>query len=447
MLKNIIHQFIGKMTYQGERIYIEKAILANAGFTPGTKFTTTADTTQHHVEFMVDNNGSNTVSKKIKKDTITPVIDKTGSEVREALQSCDEIKVTLFQDHVIIEGIKKTSTIKQSKPVDINHLKTISFCAGAGISAESMKQAGFEEVAAVEWNPKEGSEDKFSSIYQENHPESVMFNLPMQSLKGEDLPYADVWVATLDCTDFSKASNGTKKEFHTMHLFVHLMRLFWERKKEDRPLAILVENVPEFEKVAGNSLELCFVEEGYYVKRAVLDSLDYGSRTKRERFFLMATAYEGFEFPIPTGEPTTSLEEAGILSLDELEWVTPETHGTLNYFLNREKEGITHNHYMTLFDITKDSHVGTITKSHHKIQPENWIKHPTEQKFAYLKGEQIRKLHEINEDFYLGCSNKMVVECIGQAVCTRTFHAIAKSLYQFLKQSVQGSHFPLPGSC
>ncbi|MFF2532499.1 DNA cytosine methyltransferase [Brevibacillus sp. NPDC058079] len=247
---------------------------------------------------------------------------------------------------------------------------------------------------------------------------------------------------TYQDTDYSKASNGTKKEYHTMHLFMHLMRLFWDKPKEERPYAILLENVAEFEKVAGISLELCFKEEGYHVSRAKLNSLDYGSRTKRERFFMVATAFDGFSLPEPKGKNTTSIQEAGIISVDELEWVTPEESGTLHYFLSRESKGISHNHYMTIFDITKDAYVGTITKNHFKIQPENWIKHPTEPNlYAYLKGEHIRSLHEIDKAYYLGSSNKLIVECIGQSVCTKTFTAIAVALYQFLSKELgnQGS--------
>ncbi|WCF11533.1 DNA cytosine methyltransferase (plasmid) [Paenibacillus thiaminolyticus] len=432
-MATIIHQFNGKTTYEGQRIYLDRSILSEAGFEPGVKYATKTDPLRNIVEFQINNNGSNIVSKKKKRQTIVPVIDKAGSEIRQALESCDEIKVTLVKDRVIIEGIKRTATVKSSIRKE-SHFTSITFCAGAGVSTECVKQAGFKEVAAVEWNPKEGSEDKFSGIYSKNHPESVMFNLPMQMLKGNHLPYADVWVATLDCTDYSKASNGTKKEFHTMHLFVHLMRLFWERPKAERPLAIMLENVSEFEKIAGISLELCLKEEGFYVSRGKINSLDYGSRTKRERFFMVATIFEGYSFPKPTGKKETSIADDGVLSLQDLNWVTPEESGTLQYFISREEKGMTHNHHMTTFDITKDPYIGTITKSHYKIQPENWIKHPTEDRYAYLNGENIRALHNIRKDFYLGDSNKMVVESIGQSVCTHTFYFIAKKLFEFLEE-------------
>ncbi|GAA0854096.1 DNA cytosine methyltransferase [Paenibacillus glucanolyticus] len=435
----IIHQFIGKSTYNGERIYIDKALLTQAGFIPGTRFRTVTSTENNKIEFTVDHEGANKVSKKVRNQNSIPVIDKTGIDIKGALKDCAHIKVTFVEGRVIIEGLKNTATIlKENKHCTSDgELKTISFCAGTGISSQCLIEAGFKEIASVEWNPKEGSEHKFSDIYVRNHPESIMFNLPMQLLDPNDLPYADVWVATLDCTDFSKASNGTKKEFQTMHLFMHLMRLFWGKEQSERPVSILFENVGEFEKVAGVSLELCLKEEGFSVTRTKIDSLDYGSRTKRERFFMVASIFEGFCFPEPTGRNKNSIEEDGVLSIDELEWITPDESDTLKYFLTREDKGITHNHYMTMFDISKDAYVGTITKSHHKIQPENWIKHPTiPNNFAYLKGNHIRALHGISEDYYLGDSNKLVVESIGQSVCLQTFKAIAQRLYKFLLKNL-----------
>ncbi|KJD42630.1 DNA cytosine methyltransferase [Paenibacillus terrae] len=436
----IIHQFIGKTTYNGERLYIEKDLLSAIGFVPGSRYVTNATPENNIIEFEIDAKGPNKVSKKIKNKNPIPVIDKSGQNIRSALKDCGQIKVTFIQDRVIIEGIKPTTDVLSSNihEVPTEPLTTISFCAGSGISSQCLTESGFKEIAAVEWNPKEGKEHKFSDIYMKNHSDSIMFNLPMQMLEAEHLPNVDVWVATLDCADFSKASAGTKKDYHTMHLYMHLMRLFWDKKKSDRPKAILLENVPEFEKIAGISLELCLKDEGFSVTRAKLNSLDYGSRTKRERFFMVASVFEGFSFPVPYGQPMSSIQDDGVLKLEDLDWITTEDSGTLKYFINREKKGMTHNHHMTTFDITKDSYIGTITKSHHKIQPENWISHPTNKNlYAYLNGEQIRKLHGISKELYLGDSNKLVVESIGQSVCVQTFKAITDKLYHFLMDNLR----------
>lgn len=450
----VIYQNERDVTYDGQEVYLQMMKLKDAGFVPEARFMTETNPTDNEIVFSLSKDGENKVSRKVRNNREIPVIHKAGSKVREALEGCQQIILTILVDEeekegeesikncrVIIKGIKSTAAVKQEKlekgKAD-RTLRTITFCAGSGISSEAMKEAGFEEVAAVEWNPKEGSQDKFASIYEVNHPESVMFNLPMEHVRAEDLPSADLWLATLDCVDYSRASNGTGKSLHTMHLFMHLMRLFWEKPKCERPVAVLIENVPEFEKFAGNSLELCFKEEGYSVTKAIINSLDYGSRTQRKRFFMLASAFEGFSFPEGLGVKKSPIIQDGTISVDELEWVTPEEHGTLRYFLERQKGKMSHNHVMTTFDITKDSHIGTITKSHHKIQPENWIKHPVKpDTYSYLKAEQVAALQGIPSRLYLGDSNKMRVESIGQGVCYTSFKEIAREAYVFLSNCVK----------
>lgn len=440
----IIHQYEGKATYNGERLYLEKSELIQAGFQPGVRFSTTINE-DSLIELEVSESGANRVSQKMRKDKVIPIIDKTGFDIKEALVDCKHIVVTIHSGRVTIKGIKSTADqLKQSIGNQYNsfdqhkELTTISFCAGAGVSTSALVAAGFKEIAAVEYNPKEGRENKFSDIYMKNHKDAIMFNVPMQHLNADDLPSADVWTATLDCSDYSKASNGSKKSFSTMHLFMHLMRLYWEKDEKDRPIALLLENVAEFQKVSGTSLKLCLEEEGFYVQMAKVNSLDYGSRTKRERFFMVASIFKGFTFPLGEGKATSSIHDSGVLKVEDLTWVTAEEHGTLKYFLDRQVKGITHNHVMTVFDITKDSYLGTITRSHSKIQPENWIKHPQiPGLYSYLTGEQVKAIHGIEPNFYAGDSNKLIVESIGQSVCFNTFQSIALKLRTFLENQIK----------
>lgn len=442
----VLEQKIMHPSYGGRRCYLEMKSLAKSGMTPGRQFSTQINAENHEICFIADDKGSNRVSLRRHEGkngvTFTPVIDKSGSDIHDALKGCEFIKVTFYEDRVLITGQKQTATvIREADQNTDRQLTCITFCAGAGISADCAEQAGFKEVAGCEFNPKTGAEERYSDVYQVNHPDSVMFNIPMEKLDANDLPYADTWLCTLDCTDFSKLVAGRKQESgdcQTIHLFTHLMRLFWQKKPEERPMAVMIENVEGFKAVAGNAVKLCLEEEGFYVRMAVLNSLDFGSRTQRERFFLVGTAYEGFEFPTPTGRLTTPIATDGVMTLESLEWVPPEDNETLAYYLGREGKGMLHNHHMTVFDITKDTHVGTVTKSHWKVLPENWLKHPTENKFAQIrKEEHLKYLHGIREEYYLGDSYTQIVQCVGQGVCCHTVYAIFKQLYDFLVASIK----------
>lgn len=442
----ILKQRLGKMTYNGSRLYIQDETLERINLKPGSSYRTDCDVKSNTVTLRPSLIGNLVSSKTIKKRTgeekTIGVIDKSGSEIRSALSDCSYIKITFVKDEhgdrVVIQGFKDTASVIKTQPTsEKRKLRTIEFCSGIGISAEACREAGFESVAFCEWNPKNGSEDRYAEVFKENHPQSVMFNIPLESIEGIDLPDSDVWVCTLDCTDFSKLSSG-KTEFHTMHLFIHLMRLFYQRPKESRPRVVMIENVEGFERIAGNSLKLCFENEHYHVTMKKLNSLEFGSRTKRERFFFVASAYDGFEFPEGEGRVTTPIDSDGVVTVENLDWVTPETDLTIKRLVEREKGEMSHNHKMRTYDITKDAYIGTIPRRHANKVPENLIRHPyLEDHYAFLLDpEHLRYFHSIPEHYYLGSSRAIAIEGIGQGVCYKTFYTIAKKLHDFLYEKM-----------
>ncbi|QUH21791.1 DNA cytosine methyltransferase [Alkaliphilus sp. B6464] len=442
---NIIKQREGKIQNEGARIYIEDKELP---FVPEERYNVEIYTDKNIVEVIADADGEYKVSKRVRKNKgdVIPVIDKKNPQIKEALESCSFVKITFYIDEsgkgrVVFEGIKETATIINEKRRESTprQLTSITFCAGAGLSSFCNEKVGFKEMAAVEYNPKIGSNDRFSEVFSINHPDTIMFNIPMERVSADDLPDVDFWLATLDCSDFSKAKNNG--EYATMHLFVHLMRLFYQKPKDKRPKAIMIENVEGFEKVAGNTLNLCLREEGYTVKMAKLNSLDYGSRTQRVRFFLVATVYDGFEFPEATGRLTDPIVEDGIITLDNLDWTTPEENNILKYYIDRthkiKKGKVSHNFRVSTIDITKDAYVGTITKSFHKGKAENIIKHPTEEKYAFLHNvDHLKYIHGVDPEYYVGDGKAIGIESIGQGICSTTFTKIVKNIHDVLYRNI-----------
>lgn len=170
-----------------------------------------------------------------------------------------------------------------------------------------------------------------------------------------------------------------------------------------------------------------------------IDSLDYGSRTKRKRFYFFASCYdEEFSFPEPTGRLETPISSDGVMTVDSIDWITPEDSLTLKHFVDRQKGKMSHNHKITSFNIEEDSYIGTIPKSHHKYIPENILKHPYEEgKYAFIrKIDHLKYIHGIDEEVKLGNSLTSQIEAIGQGVCCKTVYAIAKQAYDFLKRNI-----------
>lgn len=425
---------------------ISEKIASKINFT--NRYNTNIDEENDCIELIHTNEGTNKITHREAKNLF--VVDKDSSDIREVLDKYEKIKITYYVDEegvgrILIEGHVLTASKINSPEETKRPIKSISFCAGAGISSYAEKEAGFEKVAMCEYYPKkDDKDDYFANILEKNFPESILFNVPMEQLKASDIPYSDFWSCTLDCTDYSKLASSKKKKstedrekspYCTMHLFMHMMRLFWEKPVTERPKAILIENVEGFEAIAGNSIRLCLEEQGYEVVMKKINSLDYMSRTKRERFFLFASCYEGFSFPEAIGRLDTPIIDDGVMTIENIDWVTPEESGTLRYHLGRQDgKKMTHNHKITSFDITKDSYIGTIPKSHYKCIPENLLKHPfKENTYAYIKNEKhLRYIHGIPEDIYLGSSNSAIIKSIGQGVCYNTFKAIAKQIYNFL---------------
>lgn len=440
----IIEQALRKISSRGgkARVYLESLKLVALGLTPGSAFRTEVDVVKKSIMLLPSLIG-NMVTIRHRRGKTIPVIDKSGSDIRTALEGCVAIKVTFYKDEtgsrVLIEGVPTTAEVVRTKQNDAqNKLSSITFCAGAGISSMCAVDVGFKEVAGIEYNPKVGAEDRFAEIYRINHPDSILFSVPIEDLDANNLPDASIWVATLDCTDYSLlASSKKSSQFETKDLYLHLASLFKQRAKDKRPEAILIENVPGFAREAGSTLGVFFRKMGYSVTDGMLNSLDFGSRSERKRYFFVACAYEGFNLPEGKDRKETPIIEDGIITLDNLDWVTPETDRTLKYYVTRN-DTITHNHKITSIDITKDVRIGTITKSHQSKKAENIIRHPFEKNtFAFLTNVgHLRYLHGIREDIYLGDSRAMQIQSIGQGVCVKTFTAIMKKLHGFLSEKM-----------
>lgn len=440
----IVEQVYRKISLKNgkARIWLESLKLAEVGLSPGSAFKTEVDAKRGRITLLPSSIG-NVVSFRKRKGQTIPIIDKSGPDIREALEKCTGIKVTFFKEdglpRVLIEGVRDTAEVVRSKGADVSkQLSSITFCCG--ISSMATVDAGFKEVAGVEYNPKVGSENRYADVYAVNHPGSVMFNVPLEELDANDLPSATAWIFSLDCTDYSVlASSKSEDKFVTKDLYLHLAALFKQRSKDSRPEAVLIENVPGFEKEAGLTLKIFFRKMGYSVADGKLNSLDFGSRTERKRYFFVATAYEGYALPVGSGRLETPIIDDGVITLDNLNWVTPESDGTLKYFVERNDK-ITHNHKLTTIDILTDTHFGTIPKSHHKKLPENLVRHPFRPStFAFLMNvSHLRYLHGIKESVFLGDSTTLQIQSIGQGVCVRTFTEIVKNLHEFLSEKMFG---------
>lgn len=123
----------------------------------------------------------------------------------------------------------------------------------------------------------------------------------------------DILVGGPPCPAFARVGRAKLREVHEKpDAFMHDPRAklylpYLDFVRELKPVAILMENVPDILNFGGHNLaeEICEVLEslGYSCSYSLLNSANYGVPQMRERFFLVGihqAVGEDFEFPNPT---------------------------------------------------------------------------------------------------------------------------------------------------
>lgn len=445
----LVKQRLGKLVDEGRRVYLQDRKMADSTyFKPGRYYKYVVNAARNLVKIIPAKDGEgNMVSKRNLSDGgQKSVIDIRDSSIRSALAQCDYVTITIYDEMVEIKGHMNTATVVKKRGTD-NRITAIQFFAGAGISSETAKRAGFDEVAFVEFNSHGKNEnwDRFSDLCEKNHPKAISFNIPIEKLSADMLPKAKAWLISLPCNDYSVLKRKPGIELTTQHLFIHMMRLFFQTDKKERPEALFMEQVPGFKHIAGDSVEATLRDEGYHVTSQVIDSADFSARTMRKRYYMVASVHEGFEWPAATGRVTTPLMAEKWFNLDDIEWHTPESSPSLKHLYTRQ-QGKSSSEVFTIksMDPSKDAIAGTIPKYYKLSSCLALVKHPEREKtWGAFTVEQLRKLHRIWDNLYMGDSVTLQREAIGQAIECGTVYAIFSKLYNHLMSARSGGQLTL----
>jgi DNA (cytosine-5)-methyltransferase 1 len=168
--------------------------------------------------------------------------------------------------------------------VNQKRIKFIDLFCGAGGLSEGFRSASnesvsFESVYSVE------IDRAAAATYQRNFGHRV-FTKPIEKLKRENLPTADLVIGGPPCQGFSPLGRMSPAEAHsTMN---KLWKYFFKVVSWVEPKVFVVENVPEFLK----SAEFVSVRReaerlGYLVDYGVLNAADFGVPQLRRRGFLI----------------------------------------------------------------------------------------------------------------------------------------------------------------
>lgn len=179
-------------------------------------------------------------------------------------------------------------------------LKCASFFAGVGGIDLGFENTGYFDVVYA------NEIDEYPVKTYEANSKIKVDCKDIHEVKSSEIPDFDVMLAGFPCQAFSVAGyrKGFDDEKGRGTLFFELVRIF----KEKKPQIVFLENVKNLVgHDNGNTFAVILDElkkEGYHVKYAVLNAMEYGNIPQnRERIYIAAfkdkEVYKNFEFPMP----------------------------------------------------------------------------------------------------------------------------------------------------
>lgn len=168
--------------------------------------------------------------------------------------------------------------------------------AGAGGLSKAFQEAGAEIVWANEFD------HKVCNLYRENFSEVCLVERDIKEVEAESIPSLDILVGGVPCQPFSFEGQRDFVDKERRNLFFEILRIL----KQKRPRTFLLDNVKALKSHDnGNTFNIItesLQREGYYIKSAVLNSIEYGNIPhNKERMYIVGfldiEEYEIFEFP------------------------------------------------------------------------------------------------------------------------------------------------------
>lgn len=203
--------------------------------------------------------------------------------------------------------------------------KVLELCSGCGGLSLGLKAAGFELAAHVEANeeanatyalnfaPDDAVQAKQWARSRDMVAQPIDELIADFSLAGESREVFDVLAAGLPCQAFARIGRSKLRsvtgddDAFKNDPRASLYRRFLEIVDETRPLAILVENVPDIMNFGGHNVPEEIADglraRGYVTRYTLLNAAFYGVPQLRERLFLIAVDASlnvTPQFPVPS---------------------------------------------------------------------------------------------------------------------------------------------------
>lgn len=347
------------MKTKGNRIYIQDKELSMSNFKVGQNYKYIFDFSSNSLLIVPDDKGRMKVSKRVREESINPVIDIRSQDALGHFSQYDCLELAIYEDKIIVKGLEKEDNlnVKSTKKIidftqrlkvkeeivlrrqsaeellnklyNGNYKKVVN-----GSFINSYQQISFDELFNdVETSSKvkkdielafkvvslcsgagvldKGFKDQgFDIVYamdiEKDMVETYRYNLgdhvhhgDMSTLKAEDLPSAQILIAGTPCQDLSNANRQTGKILDSPKNL--LIRKFIEIVNGMKDLKVFVlENVPQLLTKGEKFLdELKEKLNSFDVTVNLVTASDFGSAQKRERAIIIGSKIGKIELVPP----------------------------------------------------------------------------------------------------------------------------------------------------
>lgn len=428
------------------RIYLDIAVLTEAGFGPGVTYTRELDPEKKRVILRVDPNGRHRVSSKEVRGNTVPVIDINSQVGLEPLDGLKTVRLVI-QDNLIcamplaseLNARARLQRLRES--VDRGELVTASLSHGGGIldhaAHHGLHDVGLETKLAMA-NEIDGDLMEHASAHNEVwRPSTLGIGAPMQEAVQDEwlmgrVPKVDVLSVGIPCSGASRAG-VTKRGLDMMesHPEVgHLVASFLMMVQRTQPAIVVVECVKEYQQSASAQIMRQHLRDsGYDVREVVLDGKSFGVLENRTRWFMVA-ATAGIDIDLRGLEPVcvpmrTVSEVLESVSDDDPAW---RSFDYLKVKAARDAEK--GNGFAMQIVHPGDASVPVLRKGYPKGgSTDPLLAHPTREGiYRLFTALEHARIKQIWEGLISGMSQTKAHEMLGQSVLVAPVHALFRRI-------------------
>ena len=439
-------------------IWVESIATRRAGFEPGVRFS--VEMHGSGVLLRVADDGDRLVSRKIRGESIMPVIDINSQSDLAPLSGHESARVVFGDRRIFISPLaselrRRRRLVRLQEHLADGYLETSSIATGGGILSHAL-HAGFQDagIYAESKMCNEIRSDLAEHAMVHNDAfgdQTIMANQPLQELAFDEevvrrLPEVDIVDLGLPCSGASQAGRSKNKialpEHHSAvgHLIAPAIALLAKLN----PVACVMENVTAYADSASAAILRGYLGDmGYEVHERELVGSEWGELEARRRWYLVAVT-KGIPFDFdklqPGEYPERQLSDVmEHIPLDDSSW------SAMQYLKDKEARDIAagKGFRMQIYDGSERS-IATLTKGiakrrstdpffRHPQNP-NLLRLPTIREHSRLKG--------VPEHLVSGLCQTTGHELLGQSIVYRPVREIARLIGEALLAFRQSSIVP-----